>query len=86
LVLVLIETTPDSRRATPTMVRARLGLTHREAQVALLIAQGRRNGDIAAELGVTLATAKRHTEHILQKLGVQNRTAIAGAIHRLMGG
>jgi LuxR family maltose regulon positive regulatory protein len=49
-------------------------LTSREQQVLGLLAQGRANRDIAAELVVTLDTVKRHVSHILAKLGAVNRT------------
>jgi LuxR family transcriptional regulator, maltose regulon positive regulatory protein len=55
-------------------------LTSRERQVLKLLAEGRANRDIAAELVVTLDTVKRHVSHILAKLGAANRTeAVARA-------
>jgi LuxR family transcriptional regulator, maltose regulon positive regulatory protein len=55
-------------------------LTPRELQVLGLLAHGRANRDIAAELVVTLDTVKRHVSHILAKLGAVNRTeAVARA-------
>jgi LuxR family maltose regulon positive regulatory protein len=55
-------------------------LTSREREVLGLLAQGRANKDIAAELVVTLDTVKRHVSHILAKLGAANRTeAVARA-------
>ena len=55
-------------------------LTSRERQVLGLLAQGRANRDIAAELVITLDTVKRHVSHILAKLGAVNRTeAVARA-------
>jgi LuxR family transcriptional regulator, maltose regulon positive regulatory protein len=55
-------------------------LTWRERQVLRLLAEGRANRDIAAELVVTVDTVKRHVSHILAKLGAVNRTeAVARA-------
>jgi LuxR family transcriptional regulator, maltose regulon positive regulatory protein len=55
-------------------------LTSREQQVLKLLAEGRANRAIAAELVVTLDTVKRHVSHILAKLGAANRTeAVARA-------
>jgi LuxR family maltose regulon positive regulatory protein len=55
-------------------------LTDREREVLGLIAVGRRNRDIAAELVVTLDTVKKHISHIFEKLGAANRTeAVARA-------
>jgi LuxR family maltose regulon positive regulatory protein len=55
-------------------------LTPREQEVLLLLAQGASNQDIARQLVVSLATAKKHVANILSKLGAENRTqAIAYA-------
>ncbi|MFC5180746.1 response regulator [Actinomadura harenae] len=52
-------------------------LTDREAQVARLVARGRTNAEIAAELFVAPGTAKTHVSNIHRKLGVRNRVEIA---------
>ena len=52
-----------------------LGLTPREAEVLLGIAQGKGNPDIATILGCRPATVKKHTIHIFEKLGVEGRPA-----------
>ncbi|MDR7159809.1 LuxR C-terminal-related transcriptional regulator [Arthrobacter sp. BE255] len=52
-------------------------LTEREAQVAALVAQGRSNKEIAAELVLSHRTIGRHIERILAKLGFTSRTQIA---------
>jgi DNA-binding NarL/FixJ family response regulator len=57
------------------------GLTTREAEVALLLAEGRSNTAIAAELGISTHTARHHTQRVLAKLGVHSRAA-AGAVIR----
>jgi DNA-binding NarL/FixJ family response regulator len=53
------------------------GLTEREYQVLLLVAQGRSNGEIAAELAVAEGTIKAHVGRLLTKLGVENRISLA---------
>ncbi len=55
----------------------RMGLTPREAEVLLWIAQGKANGDIAAILGSTEYTVKKHVQHIFTKMGVESRNAAA---------
>jgi DNA-binding NarL/FixJ family response regulator len=52
-------------------------LTPREATVLRLLAQGRTNREIAAELRVAVGTVKVHIEHILAKLSVSDRTQAA---------
>jgi LuxR family transcriptional regulator, maltose regulon positive regulatory protein len=59
------------RPAVPGLVEP---LTARELQVLGLLAAGSPNQVIAEELVITLDTVKRHVTHILDKLGVANRT------------
>jgi DNA-binding CsgD family transcriptional regulator len=59
------------------------GLTAREVEVLRLVAQGRSNREIAAELFIAEKTARNHVEHVYTKLGVNNRTqASLAAIDR----
>jgi two-component system, NarL family, response regulator LiaR len=52
-------------------------LTRREREVLELIAGGRSNKRIAAELGISEKTVKNHVGHLLEKLGVADRTQAA---------
>jgi len=54
-----------------------MNLSDRENDILELIAQGKRNKDIALELGMTLQTVKNHITKIFLKLGVHNRTEAA---------
>jgi DNA-binding NarL/FixJ family response regulator len=59
------------------------GLTDRELAVLRLIAAGRSNKEIAADLYITEGTVKTHVKHILERLGVQDRTqAVTAALRR----
>jgi two-component system, NarL family, nitrate/nitrite response regulator NarL len=51
-------------------------LSPRERAVALLIAGGLSNKDIARELGLRLGTVKIHVHNIFRKLGVKNRQSL----------
>ncbi|WP_172683369.1 response regulator transcription factor, partial [Verrucomicrobium spinosum] len=63
--------------------RIRLTVTPREREVLELIASGQSNKRIAAAIGITEDTVKRHVTHILEKLGVNDRAqATAEAIRR----
>jgi DNA-binding CsgD family transcriptional regulator len=57
------------------------GLTHRELEVARLLAARLSNYEIAELLKVSRATAKRHTENILQKLGLHSRREVEWVIN-----
>jgi len=52
-----------------------LGLTPREAEVLLWVAQGKSNGDIAILLGMAEKTVKKHMSNIFVKLGLEGRNA-----------
>jgi predicted ATPase/DNA-binding CsgD family transcriptional regulator len=55
-------------------------LTHREHQIATLVASGRSNKAIADELSISPTTAARHVANIMAKLGFNSRTQIAAWI------
>lgn len=52
-------------------------LTMRKQEVALLVAHGLTNHDIAERLEITQRTAEAHVTHILSKLGLRSRAQIA---------
>ena len=56
------------------------GLTPRELEIARLVARGRSNKAIAAELVISPATVARHVANIMTKLGFRSRAQIAAWI------
>lgn len=69
--------------AAPSPVEAMklAGLTERERQVLLLVAEGKSNGEIAAELFLGEATVKTHISNTLQKLHVRDRIQAIVWVH-----
>ena len=51
-------------------------LTARERQVAALLAARRTNAEVAAALGVSVHTVRRHVERVLRKLGARSRLEV----------
>ena len=52
-------------------------LTHRESEVLEQLAEGLTNKEIAMSLGISYETVKEHVQHILRKIGVNDRTQAA---------
>jgi LuxR family maltose regulon positive regulatory protein len=71
---------PSAKPLTSAPAPLSEALTPREQEVLQLLAEGASNQEIARQLVVSLATAKKHVANILSKLGAENRTqAIAYA-------
>jgi DNA-binding CsgD family transcriptional regulator len=69
-------TAPAARRLEP------FGLTPREREVLALLAEGRTNPQIAADLFISVKTVGIHVSNILAKLGVTSRVEAAAVAHR----
>ncbi len=67
-------TTPTSTTVAETESHPD-GLTQRELEVLVLVAQGRTNRMIATELFISEKTVASHVSHIFTKLGVASRSA-----------
>jgi DNA-binding CsgD family transcriptional regulator/tetratricopeptide (TPR) repeat protein len=71
-----------SHTAPPAQARERYGLTGRELAVLRLLAAGRTNAQIGAELYISPRTAGVHVTNILRKLGVSGRVQAATLAER----
>ena len=73
-----LERVPDAAK--------RFGLTRRELQIVRAIVNGETNREVAARLGISENTVKRHIVHIFNKVGCSNRVELAlfAAYHGLL--
>lgn len=84
--------TKEGNRAIVGVTAQEAHLTEREWEVLALVAQGKRNREIAQELCICEKTVEYHVTNILGKLRLPNRTAAAvwalrtGLIPRAHGG
>jgi DNA-binding CsgD family transcriptional regulator len=75
---------PAAPGADPSeQARRQYGLTARELEVLRLVAIGRSNRDIAAELFISAKTASVHVSNIMSKFGVASRVEAAALAYRL---
>lgn len=85
-----VRTAAAGKRIIPPVVAGRLAeftpridLTAREVEVLRLVSKGLRNKEIAGVIGRTEETVKVHLKHVMQKLGVDDRTeAVTVALQR----
>ncbi|AWK88428.1 response regulator transcription factor [Azospirillum thermophilum] len=66
------------------ILRDALGLTAREADVLLWLANGKSNRDIGEILGISPRTVNKHLEQVFAKLGVENRASAAALAIRML--
>jgi ATP/maltotriose-dependent transcriptional regulator MalT len=73
---------PDLHRLDGRL-RAQTGeLTERECEVLRMVATGRTNREVAAELVISEHTVRRHLQNIFGKLGIGSRSAATAYAHR----
>lgn len=90
ILLDAIRKVHDGKKSIPAEVAARVAnhlgdepLTTREIEILQLIAEGHRNRDIGEKLFIAEGTVKVHIQHIMAKLGANDRTqAITIAVRR----
>lgn len=62
------------------------GLTEAENRIAISVARGLSNKEIASEMQISVRTVENHISHILDKKGFSNRTEIARHVFERRGG
>lgn len=80
---MLLRVVASEASSAETLLRQRLGLTAREAEVLMWISRGKSNRDIGDILGLKPSTVTKHLEQIFIKLGVENRAAAAAIAVRI---
>jgi len=70
----------ESKVLSIEQLRSAHGLTRREAQIALEIANGKTDREIAKAIGVAFSTVRTHVNHTYEKLGVGTRAALVRLI------
>jgi DNA-binding CsgD family transcriptional regulator len=66
--------------ATPRESATGLALSARQLEVARLLASGASVKLVAARLGITVHTARRHVEHVYRRLGVHSRAELVRVV------
>lgn len=80
--LVVVIAPGEDAQTSRSELRRRFGLTRREAEVALLLAERRSNREIAEALFIAETTARKHTEKVLTKLNTNSRTDVGAIVAR----
>ena len=71
--------------ATCDAISQQYGLTPREEEVLILLAQRKSVADIEVELFISNPTAKTHVRNIYRKLGVTSREELLAVVHGEVG-
>lgn len=73
----------SSEAWSPEMLREKLKLTFREAEILMWIARGKTNKEIGIILSTSPRTVNKHLEHVFEKLGVSTRAAAVAVALKL---
>lgn len=80
----LLRLTEGDHGSDAGMLKRKLAVTQREAEVLFWIARGKSNRDIGEILELSPRTVNKHLEQIYSKLGVENRAAAAAIAVRTL--
>lgn len=79
---VLVTVEPGSPYPSLLALQSAHNLTPRQAEVALLVARGMKDAQIADELSISVHTVRRHVSAVRARLGVDSRAAVADRLVR----
>ena len=74
--MVLVEKVVEQRALNLKKAKTRFGLSCREIEVVMLVAQGFSNKEIGCRLFVSEHTVKDHLKNIMRKLDASSRSEI----------
>jgi len=77
----LLSMVREREQARASLERRRVAMTERERQTLALMAVGRNNRSIAADLGVAFTTARTHVRNVVQKLGAHSKLEAVAIAH-----
>ena len=83
---LLLRVVPVSGLRAEALLRERLAVTPREAEVLLWTSRGKADRDIAQILGLSPRTVSKHLEQAYAKLGIENRAAAVALVVRALDG
>lgn len=81
---LLLRITEDNGLPPEQILKARLNITLREAEVLMWLARGKANRDIGEILGLSPRTVNKHLEMVYSKIGVENRAAATALAMRAL--
>ena len=81
-VAVFLSTERGITESTAAGIQKLLGLTNKETRLALCLANGRSLQESAADIGITLSTARAHLRAIFSKTGIDRQSRLVRVILR----
>lgn len=82
--LLFVREVDEAQRAPDSQALHSQGLTPRQADVATRLVTGCTNQEIAADLGITVGTVKKHMQRVFDIFGVHTRGAAAATVVELL--
>jgi DNA-binding NarL/FixJ family response regulator len=80
----LLRVAAEQTSSDEILLRERLSVTSREAEVLLWVSRGKSNRDIAEILALSPRTVNKHLEQVFEKLGVENRASATALALRIL--